>query len=151
MKIAIGSDHAAFEHRTIVANELRKDGHEVTEMGAPSTESYDYPDAAQAVAEAVVSGKAERGILLCGTGIGVCMSANKVRGIRAALCHDEFTTQMAREHNDANILCLGGRVMPAQKAVELARLYLATPFSGGRHQKRVDKITGIEKENCGGK
>ena len=148
MKIAIGSDHAAFDHREFVVNGLRQDGHEVTEFGAPSTESYDYPDAAKAVAEAVVSGKAEQGVLLCGTGIGVCMSANKVRGIRAALCHDEFTTRMAREHNDANVLCLGGRVVSAERALELTRLYLATPFAGGRHQKRVDKITGIEKENC---
>ena len=144
MKIAIGSDHAAFDVRKIVAQALRKDGHDVTEMGAPSTESYDYPDAAKAVGEAVVGGKAQQGILLCGTGIGVCISANKIHGIRAALCHDEFTTRMAREHNDANVLCLGGRVLAPEKAVELARLYLATPFAGGRHQRRVDKIMALE-------
>ena len=148
MKIAIGSDHAAFELRKRLVEELKKDGHEVHELGAPSTESYDYPDAAKAVADDVVSGKAERGVLLCGTGIGVCMSANKIRGIRAALCHDEFTTRMAREHNDANILCLGGRILTPDKAAELMRLYLSTPFAGGRHQRRLDKIAGLEKD-CG--
>jgi ribose 5-phosphate isomerase B len=149
VKIAIGSDHAAFAHRKFIAAELRKDGHSVTEFGAPSTESYDYPDAAKAVADAVASGRAEQGVLMCGTGIGMCMSANKVRGIRAALCHDEFTTKMAREHNNANVLCLGGRVLTPEKAAELTRLYLATPFAGGRHQRRIDKIAGLEKDQCG--
>ena len=148
MKIALGSDHAAFDHRKVIAEALRKDGHEVSEFGAPSTESYDYPDAAKAVGEAVSSGKAERGVLLCGTGIGVCMSANKIRGIRAGLAHDEFTARMSRAHNDANVLCLGGRVLDAPKAVALTKLFLATPFEGGRHQRRVDKIMGLEKDEC---
>ena len=148
MKIAIGSDHAAFDHRKRIVDALKQDGHEVIELGAPSTESYDYPDAAKAVADAVISGKAGRGVLLCGTGIGVCMSANKVKGIRAALAHDEFTARMSREHNDANVLCLGGRVLTPDEAIRLTRLFLSTPFAGGRHQKRVDKIMGIEKDEC---
>ena len=148
MKIAIGSDHAAFDHRKRIVDALKKDGHEVLEFGAPSTESYDYPDAAKAVADAVASGKAERGVLLCGTGIGMCMSANKVKGIRAALAHDEFTARMSREHNDANVLCLGGRVLTPDEAIRLTRLFLSTPFAGGRHQRRVDKIMAIEKEEC---
>ena len=148
MKIAVGSDHAGFEHRKRLLDALGKDGHDLLEFGAPSTESYDYPDAAKAVAEAVASGKAERGVLVCGTGIGMCISANKVRGIRAALVHDEFTTRMSRAHNDANVLCLGGRVLTPDRAVQLTRLFLATPFEGGRHQRRVDKIARLEKEDC---
>ncbi len=148
MKIAVGSDHAAFDHKKKLIDALRKDGHEIHEFGAPSAESYDYPDAAKAVADDVVSGKAEQGILLCGTGIGVCISANKVHGIRAALAHDEMTAKLSRQHNDANILCLGGRVLTPEQVIQLARVYLATPFEGGRHQRRIDKITIMDSERC---
>ena len=148
MKIAVGSDHAAFEHRKRIIEALQKDGHEVHEFGAPSIDSYDYPDAAKAVADDVTGGRAEQGGLLCGTGIGVCSSANKVHGIRAALAHDEFTATMARRHNDANVLCLGGRVLTPEQAIDLARVYLDTPFEGGRHQRRIDKITKLDDERC---
>jgi len=149
VKIAIGSDHAAVEHKEYIVEELRREGHEVQEFGATSAESYDYPDAAKAVGEAVAKGEAERGVLMCGTGIGMSISANKVRGIRAAACHDEYTTIMSRSHNDANVLCLGGRVLDPGKAVQLVHLWLRTPFEGGRHQRRVDKIARIEKDQCG--
>jgi ribose 5-phosphate isomerase B len=149
VKIAVGSDHAAFEHKEHIVEELRAEGHEVLEFGATSAESCDYPDAAKAVAEAVASGEAERGVLMCGTGIGMSMAANKVHGIRAAACHDEYTTIMSRSHNDANVLCLGGRVLDVRQAMALVHVWLKTPFEGGRHQRRVDKIAGIEKEECG--
>jgi ribose 5-phosphate isomerase B len=146
VRIAVGSDHAAFEHKTYIIRELREEGHEVLVFGAQSTEPYDYPDAAKEVAEAVSSGAADRGVLLCGTGLGMCMTANKVRGIRAAACHDEYTTIMSRSHNDANVLCLGGRVLDPEKAMQFVHLWLKTPFEGGRHQRRVDKIMEIENE-----
>lgn len=148
MRIAVGSDHAAFQHKQYIVRELREEGNEVQDFGAQSTEPYDYPDAARAVAKAVSSGTADRGVLMCGTGLGMCMTANKVHGIRAAACHDEYTTIMSRSHNDANVLCLGGRVMDPQKAMQLVHLWLKTPFEGGRHQRRVDKITKLEDEEC---
>ncbi|HUW57752.1 MAG TPA: ribose 5-phosphate isomerase B [Planctomycetota bacterium] len=151
MKIAVGSDHAAFEHKQYVVRELREAGHEVSELGATSTEPYDYPDAAAAVARAVSGGKVARGVLLCGTGLGMCMTANKVHGIRAAACHDEYTTIMSRSHNDANVLCLGGRVLTPDKAMQLVHLWLKTPFEGGRHTPRLKKITDLEQEECRGK
>jgi ribose 5-phosphate isomerase B len=150
VRIAVGSDHAAFEHKTYIIRELREEGHEVRDCGAQSAEPYDYPDAAREVAKAVSSGAVERGVLMCGTGLGMCMTANKVHGIRAAACHDEYTTIMSRSHNDANVLCLGGRVLDAEKAMQLVHLWLKTPFDAGRHQRRVDKIMEIEKEECGG-
>jgi len=149
VRIAVGSDHAAFEHKTYIIRELRREGQEVMDFGAQSTEAYDYPDAAKAVAKTVSSGAADRGVIMCGTGLGMCMTANKVRGIRAATCHDEYTTIMSRSHNDANVLCLGGRVLDPEKAMQLVHLWLKTPFEGGRHQRRVDKIMEIEKEECG--
>jgi len=151
VKIAVGSDHAAVEHKEYVVRELRKWGHEVIEFGAISTEPYDYPDAAKAVARAVSAGEVERGVLMCGTGLGMCMSANKVRGIRAATCHDEYTTIMSRSHNDANVLCLGGRVLTPEEAMQLVRIWLKTPFEGGRHMRRVSKVMDLDKEERGGK
>ena len=151
MKIAIGSDHAAFEHKQSVVTELREDGHDVIDLGTDSPDPVDYPDFATHVAKTVAAGDAERGILLCGTGLGMCMGANKVHGIRAAACHDEYTTIMSRSHNDANVLCIGGRVIDADMAMQLVRLWLKTPFEGGRHQRRVDKIMKIEEDENGGK
>ena len=151
MKIAVGSDHAAFEHKQCIVKELREQGHEVSEFGAKSAEPYDYPDAAKPVAEAVSAGEVERGILMCGTGMGMCMTANKVRGIRAATCHDEYTTIMSRSHNDANVLCMGGRVLTTDEAMQLVHIWLKTPFEGGRHVRRVNKIMDLEKEQHGGK
>ena len=146
MKIALGSDHAAFAHKQLILQELREDGHDVIDLGTDSEHSVDYPDFAREVARTVSRGDAERGILLCGTGLGMCMTANKVHGIRAAVCHDEYTTIMSRSHNDANVLCLGGRVMDPDRAMQLVHLWLKTPFEAGRHQKRVDKIMQVEKD-----
>ena len=146
MKIAVGSDHAAFEHKQFIVSELRDEGHDVIDLGTDSAEAVDYPDFAKDVGRTVARGEVERGILLCGTGLGMCMSANKVHGIRAAACHDEYTTIMSRSHNDVNVLCLGGRVLDQNQAMQLIHLWLRTPFEGGRHQRRVDKIMQIEEE-----
>lgn len=147
MKIAVGSDHAAFEHKTHIIEGLKEEGHDVIDLGTHSTASCDYPDAGVAVSKAVASGEAERGVLLCGTGIGMSMTANKVKGIRAAVCHDEYTTIMSRSHNDANVLCLGGRVLTPEEAWDLVNVWLRTPFDGGRHRRRVEKIMSTEKED----
>jgi len=146
VKIAVGSDHAAFEHKQFIVSELRDEGHDVIDLGTDSAEAVDYPDFAKDVGRTVARGEVERGILLCGTGLGMCMSANKVHGIRAAACHDEYTTIMSRSHNDVNVLCLGGRVLDQNQAMQLIHLWLRTPFEGGRHQRRVDKIMQIEEE-----
>jgi ribose 5-phosphate isomerase B len=151
VKIAVGCDHAAFEHKKFIAKELAGEGHEILDMGTDSTAPCDYPDVAKAVARSVASGIAERGVLMCGTGLGMCMTANKIRGIRAAACHDEYTTIMSRSHNDANVLCMGGRVLDAQKALQLIHIWLRTPFEGGRHGGRVSKIMAIEEEECDGR
>ena len=150
MKIAVGSDHAAFDHKQRIVEELERQGHDVTDVGTNSKEACDYPDPARKVARLVASGEAERGILCCGSGIGMSLAANKVRGIRAAVCHDEYTTTVSRTHNDSNVLCLGGRILGVEAAVRLVDIWLKTPFEGGRHQRRLDKITKIEEEECGG-
>ncbi|MBI2933263.1 MAG: ribose 5-phosphate isomerase B [Planctomycetes bacterium] len=144
MKIALGADHAGFEAKERLRERLRATGHEVVDVGTRSTESCDYPDFALKVARAVADRTAERGMLVCGTGIGMAMAANKVAGIRAAVCTDEFTTQMSRRHNDANIFCAGARVLPAERIAFLAELFLKTEFEGGRHLRRVQKITEAE-------
>ena len=144
MKIALGADHAGLQTKKAIGEELKRLGHEVTSLGAEDGTPVDYPDPARQVAELVAQGKCERGVLVCGTGMGVSITANKVKGIRAALVHDEYTAIMSRAHNDANVLCLGGRTMEAQKALILVGLWLKTKFEGGRHQKRLDKITEIE-------
>jgi ribose 5-phosphate isomerase B len=140
VKIAVGSDHAGFEVKEALAKRLGAAGHDVVDCGTHTTESVDYPDFARAVAQKVASGACERGILVCGTGIGVAMAAGKVKGIRAATVHDRFTAQMSREHNDANVLCMGARVLDLRHALELADLWLTVPFAGGRHERRVRKI-----------
>ncbi|MHC5036434.1 MAG: ribose 5-phosphate isomerase B [Planctomycetota bacterium] len=146
MKIALGSDHAGPDVKSRIAEALREAGHEVLDMGTEGTASVDYPDFASSVARAVASGEAERGVLVCGTGIGMAMAANKVKGIRAAVCHDEYTVRMTRRHNDANVLCIGARVLPAARIVDLTQLFLSEPFEGGRHAGRVEKIMALEKE-----
>ena len=146
MKIALGADHAGLETKKAIHTELTRLGHEVTSFGAEDGTLVDYPDPAREVAESVAKGTVERGILVCGTGMGVSIAANKVRGIRAALVHDEYTTIMSRAHNDANVLCLGGRTMDEEKAVGLVGLWLKTKFEGGRHQRRVDKVSRMETE-----
>jgi ribose 5-phosphate isomerase B len=146
MRIAIGADHAGFEMKEQVGKLLRELGHEVDDKGTTSaSDSVDYPDFALAVARAVASGAAERGILMCGTGIGMSITANKVAKVRAALCHDHFTARLCREHNDANLLCFGGRTTGPGVAEEMVKTFLETPFSGGRHTRRVEKIRSQEE------
>jgi ribose 5-phosphate isomerase B len=140
VKIAIGSDHAAFQTKKELKKALADDGHEIRDLGTNSGESTDYPDYAHAVAGSVADGENDRGILICGTGIGMCMSANKTPGIRAALVHDEFTTEMSRKHNNSNVLCMGARVLGEDTIINLAKLWLKTEFEGGRHARRVSKI-----------
>ena len=147
MKIAIGCDHGGLEHKNAIAEHLKKRGFEVEDFGIYEHVSVDYPDIAVKVTSAVVSNQCDRGILVCGTGIGMSMAANKVKGIRAAVCSDHFSVKYTRLHNDANILCLGGRVIGIGTALELADLYVDTEFEGGRHQNRIDKITAIENNN----
>lgn len=143
-KLAIGSDHAGFEAKEEARKELAALGFEVVDKGTSSLESVDYPDFAAAVARAVVSGEVERGILICGSGIGISIAANKIRGARAALCWNEETARLAREHNDANILCFGGRFIPTEEAVQMIRRFVETDFAGGRHQVRVEKLSALE-------
>ena len=140
MKVAIGSDHRGIEFRKAVEGELKRLGLDVLDMGTDTTESVDYPDYAKKVTNAVTTGEAERGIAICGTGLGVCMAANKVAGIRAALAHDVFTAERSRLHNDANVLCLGAEVVLPRDLPAILEVWFATDFEGGRHQRRVDKI-----------
>lgn len=144
MKIAIGCDHGGFEHKNAIAEHLEKRGFEVLDFGIYELESVDYPKIALKVANSVASKEAELGILVCGTGIGMSLAANKVKGIRAACCSEHFSAKYTRMHNDSNILCLGGRVVGIGTAIELADLFVDTEFEGGRHQRRVDMITEIE-------
>lgn len=145
--IAIGSDHGGYSLKEAIGLHLKSEGVEYKDFGTYSEESVDYPRFAVAVAKSVSSGESKTGILCCGTGIGVSIAANKIRGIRAALCFDENYAELARKHNNANILCLGGRVMDSQKAVKLVDIFLKTPFDGERHEKRISQITAIEVEN----
>jgi ribose 5-phosphate isomerase B len=144
MKIAVGSDHAGLALKEEVKKVLSEAGAQVEDLGTHSAEPVDYPDPALAVAEAVACGRAQMGVLICGTGIGMSITANKIPGVRAALCHDAYTARLAREHNDANVLCLGGRVLGAGVAGDLVRVWLEARFAGGRHTRRVDKIRALE-------
>ena len=141
MKIAVGADHAGYELKQRLAKLLVRQGHEVLDLGTHDTQSVDYPDFAGAVACAVADGRAERGLLVCGTGIGMSIRANREPAVRAAQCNDPFEARMARAHNDANVLCLGARVIDASVAEELLGLFMSTPFEGGRHAVRVAKLT----------
>ena len=147
MKIAIGCDHAALTLKNAVREHLQELGHEVRDFGIyEAGEKCDYPEKAAEVARFVRDGGAERGILVCGTGVGMAIAANKVRGIRACCCSDSFSARMARAHNDANILTFGERVVGQGLALELVDAFLTTEFEGGRHQRRVDLITALETE-----
>lgn len=148
MKIAIGSDHRGIKQRAWVANAIRRAGCEVVDLGTHSEESYDYPDIAAEVGEQVSEGKVERGVLICGTGIGVSIAANKIPGVRAAVCHDMHTAMMSRRHNDANVLCLPGDALTEAQLESMVIEWLKTDFEGGRHQRRVDKITALEASRC---
>jgi ribose 5-phosphate isomerase B len=144
-KIAIGADHAGFHAKELIKNFLAAQGYEIDDVGTASEESVDYPDFARHVAERVAAGRAQIGILMCGTGIGMAITANKVPGIRAAVAHDIMTAHMAREHNDANVLAIGARVVPEAQTIAIVREFLNTSFAGGRHQRRVDKINEMDK------
>jgi ribose 5-phosphate isomerase B len=145
MIIALGSDHGGFALKQAMMTHLKESGIEFKDFGVLCAESADYPDIAVAVAEAVARGEYEKGLLFCGTGVGISIAANKVPGIRAALCHDTFSAQMSREHNDANILTMGERVIGPGLAAMIIDVWLAAEFSGGRHARRVDKITAYEQ------
>jgi ribose 5-phosphate isomerase B len=146
MRIALGSDHRGFPYKADLIRALA-DGHEVVDLGTHSTEPVDYPDYARLVGVAVRDGRAEAGVLICGSGAGVSIAANKIRGVRAALCHDLFTARQSREDDDANVLCLGAGVVSLESAIALARTFLAARFSGEeRHARRLAKVLALEKE-----
>ena len=147
MKIAIGSDHAGFELKEEIRKYLEDNGYEYIDCGVYNTDSADYPVQAKLTCDKIISGECERGILCCGTGIGISIAANKVKGIRAACCSDYFSAKYTRLHNDANVLCMGNRVIGKGAALELVEVFLNTEFEGGRHQRRVDLITALENEN----
>ena len=146
MKIAIGSDHGGFELKETVKPLLEELGHEVEDVGCYSLDSVDYPQEAKKVVALIKEGKAERGILICGTGIGMSIAANRTPGIRATLCHELFTAEMSRRHNDSNVLCMGGRVIGPGLALEMVKVWLSTPFEGGRHTRRLCQIDSEEQE-----
>lgn len=146
MRIAIGADHAGFPLKEDLVEFLRAEGHQVVDMGTDSTASVDYPPFCAAAARAVVAGQADRAIVLGGSGQGEQIAANKVPGIRAALCNDLYTARLSREHNDANVLAMGARVIAPAYAREIVSVWLATPFEGGRHTPRIDLIAAIERE-----
>lgn len=145
MKVAIGSDHRGYQAKENIKRQLKEMGHEPVDFGTHSSESTDYPDHALPVCAAVASGQTERGVLLCGSGIGMCMTANKVRGIRAALCHDELTAEMSRRHNNANILCLASDLLGEELMRRMVEVWINTDFEGGRHERRIMKIMEIEQ------
>ncbi len=147
MKLAIGCDHGGFLLKESVKKFLDERGVEYKDFGCYDEKSVDYPLVAEEVANSIVSGEFERGLLFCGTGIGISISANKVKGIRAACCSDCFSAKATRQHNDANILCMGGRVVGPGLANDMVSLFLDTPFLGGRHQRRIDLIKDIEDRN----
>ncbi|KUO95274.1 ribose 5-phosphate isomerase B [Ferroacidibacillus organovorans] len=149
MNVAIASDHGGFLLKEALKKELSGQV-SMTDFGCDSEASVDYPDYAKQVAERVATGEFDRGILLCGTGIGMCIAANKVPGIRAATVHDLFSAEATRAHNDSNILTMGGRVISEQQAVEIAKVWLLTPYEGGRHARRLEKIRDLEEAYAAG-
>lgn len=146
MRIAIGSDHAGFNLKNEVGEHLRTSGHEVVDLGTTDGSSVDYPDYGAAVGRSVASADADLGIAVCGSGIGICMAANKIAGVRAATVHDVTSARMTRLHNNANVMCLGERFVGVQVALDAVDAFVATEFEGGRHGRRVDKITALESD-----
>jgi ribose 5-phosphate isomerase B len=144
MKIAVASDHRGFAVKTKILNQLKDLGHEGIDYGPNGSDSVDYPDYASKVAENVSKGDIDRGILICGTGIGMCIVANKFSGVRAAPCHDDITAEMSRRHNDANVLCLSADLLGERLVNRMVEIWVSTDFEGGRHARRVDKITDFE-------
>ena len=145
MRVAIGSDHAGFALKAHLSETLISLGHDVDDIGTDSEEPVDYPPICAAVGRAVMKGEADRGIVLGGSGQGEQMTANKIRGVRAALCNDLYTARMSREHNDANVMSIGARIVAPQLADEIMTLWLTTPFEGGRHERRIAQIAEIEE------
>ena len=143
MKLGIGSDHGGFQLKETIREFLAKEGIECVDYGTYSTDSVDYPDYGEKVARAVVAGEVDRAIVICGTGIGISIAANKVDGIRCALCGDTYSAKMSRQHNDANVLALGARVLGEDLALEILRVWLESDFEAGRHLRRVEKISNI--------
>jgi len=146
MRIAVGTDHRGFAIRTKVVELVEQLGHEVQDVGTFSVDAVDYPDIAAQVAEKVSHGEVDRGILVCGKGLGMCIAANKFHGVRAAPCHDDLTAEMSRRHNDANILCLSADLLGERLIDRMIELWLSTPFEGGRHARRVQKILELEQQ-----
>jgi ribose 5-phosphate isomerase B len=142
--VALGADHAGFPLKEDLKTWLIARGYDVVDLGTQSAESVDYPDFAVGVGSAITAGKADRGVLVCGTGIGMAMAANKVPGVRAAACSDAYTARMSREHNDANILALGARITSREAAIEIVEIWLGAEFAGGRHARRVEKIVALD-------
>ena len=149
MRIAVGADHAGFRLKEAVKGHLAEQGHQVSDFGTDSEESVDYPPFCAAVARAVVAGDAEFGVVMGGSGQGEQIAANKVHGARAALCPDEFTARLARQHNDANVCALGARIVAEPLALAVLDVFLATAFDGGRHVRRIAQLADIEREECG--
>jgi ribose 5-phosphate isomerase B len=146
MKIVIGSDHRGVDTKKRLIASLQEMQHEVVDLGPVGLESVDYPDFAFEVARRVSRGEADRGLLICGTGIGMCIAANKVKGVRAASCHDTIAAEMCRRHNDANVLCLSADLLGEELMVRMAKIFLETQFEGGRHSRRIEKISRFEAE-----
>ena len=150
MKLVLASDHAGVALKARVMEQLRQEGHEVADLGTNSTDAVDYPDYAKAVAMAVLQGQAERAVLICGSGAGACVAANKFKGIRSATCHDSFSARQCVEDDDVNVLCLGARVIGPELAVEVVRDYVNARFSGAeRHRRRLAKVAAFEDSFCG--
>ena len=142
--IAIGSDHGGFELKNKIVKWLEDNGYDVKDFGIYENKSVDYPDIAEVVCKSIISGECDRGILVCGTGIGISIAANKIKGIRAAVCGDIYSAAMTKRHNNANVITLGGRVVGEDVAIEIVKAWLTNEFEGGRHQNRIDKITNLE-------
>ena len=145
--IAIGSDHRGFALKELIIPFLQNEGYNYQDFGCYNMDPVDYPDIAQKVGKAVSSGNFDKGILICSTGIGICIAANKIKGIRAALCHDAFVAQRARQHNDANVLCLRGENIDTESALEIVKTFLTTNFEGGRHVQRLNKIRALDGDS----
>jgi len=147
MRVVVGADHRGYELKDEIAAALKRDGHEVLDVGTNSADSVDYPDYARAVGEAIVDGRAERGIIVCGSGVGAGIAANKMRGVRAAICHDTYSAAQGVQHDDMNVLCLGARVVGDALAMELVKAFLTARFKGEeRLRRRLDKVAEMERE-----
>ena len=141
--VAVASDHAGFQLKEVIKAELATLGHDVLDLGPESGESVDYPDYGEKMARAIREGRVTRGVIICGSGIGISIAANRFPEVRAALCHDNLTARLSRQHNDANVLAMGERVIGVETAKDCLKAFLETPFEGGRHQRRVDKLTAL--------